>query len=100
MRGFLDFLGNFSANIFAGFNKWSSKKRLVGHTEGITRQAFFGKSWYRNYIRSKRKTFDPATPSSKVLKSSDGRLYRIYSDGSYRRQLAPITVGKRKLIPV
>jgi hypothetical protein len=34
-------------------NRWG-KKRGVGHSEGIIKPGFYGKTMYRNYIRSKQ----------------------------------------------
>ncbi len=40
-------------NIFMKRQLWS-RKRGVGHSEGIIAPGFYNKTQYRNYIRSKR----------------------------------------------
>jgi len=53
------------------------------------------KAMYRLYLKSKAERGSPATPTSSILRSVDGRAtYRIWSDGSYRK----IVLGKRRVV--
>jgi hypothetical protein len=78
-------------------SRWS-KKRRVGHSEGLCKGASHNKAILRLLARSKRTIHDPPTPTSATMRSADGRTqYRIWSDGSYRKM---VMIKGRKLIPI
>lgn len=49
------------------------------------------KARFRLYMKSNSNSrVFPATPTSTILRSGDGRkFYRVWSDGSYRKMAAP-----------